>query len=88
MTLFKCLHLDTGSSRVISSDSEPAFMMVNFSGKHKSHFLLPHTYGRDVEPMHHFKLCWILLSFNSQMYFESSMLFSLISFLKDAVRFL
>ena len=57
MTLFKCLHLDTSSSRVISSDSEPAFMMVNFSGKHKSHFLLPHTYGRDVEPMHHFKLC-------------------------------
>ena len=84
MTLFICLYLDTSSSRVISSDSEPAFMMVNFSGKHKSHFLLPHTYGRDLEPMHHF----ILLSFNSQMYLESSMLFSLISFLKDAVRLL
>ena len=57
MTLLACLHLDTSSSCVFSSDSESAFMMVNFSGKHKSHFLLPHTSGRTLEAMPHFKLC-------------------------------
>ena len=58
-------------------------MMVNFSVKHKSHFLLPHTYRRALEDMHHFKLRWVLLSFNSQMYFETSVLFSILLFLKD-----
>ena len=42
-------------------------MMVSFSTKHKLHFLLPPTYGRALEAMAQFKLCWILLSFNSQM---------------------
>ena len=60
-------------------------MMVNFSVKHKSHFLLPHTYRQVLEDMHYFKLRWILLSFNFQMYFETSALFSILLFLKDVV---
>ena len=70
---------------VFSIDSGYAFKMVNFSVKHKSHFLLPHTYERALEAMHHFKLYCILLSFNSQMYFESSVIFSLFLFLKEVL---
>ena len=88
MNLFICLHLDTSSSRVLSSVSGSAFMMVNFSVKHKSHFLPPHTYEWALEAMHHFKLCWILLYFNSQIYLESSVLFSLFLFLKDTMWFI
>ena len=85
MNLFIHLHVCTSSSRVFSSHSEPAFMMVNFSFKHESQFPLPHTYGRALEAMHHFELCWMLLSSNSQIYFESSVFFSLILFVKDTV---
>ena len=70
---------------VFSIDSGYAFKMVNFLVKHKSHFLLPHTYERALEAMHHFKLYCILLSFNSQMYFESSVTFSLFLFLKEVL---
>ena len=51
MNLFICLHLDTSSSRVFSSESGSAFIRVNFSFKCKSHFQLPHTYGRALEAM-------------------------------------
>ena len=77
--------LETSSSRVFSSDSGSAFITVKFSVKHKLHFLLPHKYRRALGAVHHFKLCRILLFFNSQMYFENSVLFSLLLFLKYAV---
>ena len=59
--------------------------MADFSVKHKSQFLLPDTYRWALEAMYHFKLCWMLLFFNSNLHFESSVLFSLLLFLKDAV---
>ena len=40
------LHLETNSSRVLSSDSGSAFMIARFSVKHKSHFLVPLCIGR------------------------------------------
>ena len=61
MNLFICLHLDTSSLQVLSSVSGFAFMMINFSVKHKSHFLLPHTYGGVLEAMRHFKLYWMFI---------------------------
>ena len=69
------MHLDNSSLRVFSSDLGSAFMLVNFSVKRKSHFLLAHTKGRALEAMYHFKLGLMLLFFNSQMYFKNSVFF-------------
>ena len=88
MNLFISVHLDNSLSRAFSSDSGFAFMMVNLSVKHKPHLLLPHTNGRALEAIHHFEVCWMLLSFTSHICFEGSGLFSLLLLLKEAVWFL
>ena len=45
MNLFMFLHLETNSSRVLSSDLRSAFMIASFSVKHRSHFLVPSVHG-------------------------------------------
>ena len=44
VNLFKCLHLETNSSRVLTSDSRSNFMIDSFSVKHRSYFLVPSLY--------------------------------------------
>ena len=45
VNLFMYLHLETNSSRALSSDSGSAFMTASFSVKHRLHFLVPPVYG-------------------------------------------
>ena len=45
VNLFMCLHLETNSSRVLSSDWGSAFMIASFSVKCRSHFLVPPVNG-------------------------------------------
>ena len=45
VNLLMCLHLETNSSCMLSSDSGSAFMIAISSVKHRSHFLAPPVYG-------------------------------------------
>ena len=46
VNLFMCLHLETNSPHVLSSNSGSPFMIASFSVKQRSHFLVPTVYGR------------------------------------------
>ena len=50
-----CLHLETNSSRVLSSDSGSAFIILSFSVKHRSHFLVPPMYGWALQAIDHLR---------------------------------
>ena len=45
VNLFMCLHLETNSLHVLSSDLGSAFMIQSLSVKHRLHFLVSSVYG-------------------------------------------
>ena len=55
MNLFMCLYLEIDSSRVLSSDSGSALMIVSFSVKHRSRFLVPLVYGWALQAIDHLR---------------------------------
>ena len=76
VNLLMCLYLETNSSCMLSSDSGCAFMIAISSVKHRSHFLAPPVYGgfTNNRPL---KIIIYAAIFNSQIYFDSSVLFLL-----------
>ena len=58
-----------------------AFAIVNFSVRHRSHFLVEPLQGRALEAIFQLIWCWIVFPFSSQMCLESSVLFCLLLFL-------
>jgi hypothetical protein len=73
---FLCLHVDLISILLLSKQFLfSSFKIQNFSSKHKLH-----RFGPPVYEIARFKICQLilksfLLSFNAQIYFESSVLF-------------
>ena len=53
VNLFMCLHLETNSYHVLSSDSGSAFMTTSFSVKHVPRFLVPPVDGWTLKAIYH-----------------------------------
>lgn len=85
VNLFMSRHLEMNSLRLFSVNEGPALPVTSLSVKQRSHFLVPQTYYRVCEATLELILIFIFLSFRSQMHFNSSVLFSLLLFLKEAV---
>ena len=45
VNLFMCRHFETSSLRLFNKLAELALAIINFSHKHKLHFLIPQMYG-------------------------------------------
>ena len=83
--LFLCLQLENNSVRLFNNFFGSDLAMVNFSVKHKSHFLFLHLYEDAYALMLHCKLQSAFSYFNFHKYFDNSVLFTCFLCLNDMV---
>ena len=70
--LFLWRHLDINSVPLFSWSFGSALTIATFSGRQRSHFLVPHLYGDVNDAMPHLRMKFALLSFSFHIFLESS----------------
>ena len=83
--LFLCRHFDINSVLSFKSLFWLASTIMYFSVRQRSHLLAPHLYGVAYAAILQFRLNSILLRFNYQICFESSVFFSQFLFRNEFV---
>ena len=78
-------HFETSSSRLFNKVAQLALAIINFSYKHKSHFVVPQIYGCAFIALNQSIVWFLQFSFNFHMQLESSVHFCRDLFLKDDV---